>query len=63
MSLLNTHTNKTSRAQFNETHGEHSTNVTIQMNSGNQPATLSAADLSLPRAGQAKKRRYAMTPS
>ncbi len=63
LSLLNTHTNKTSRAQFNETHAEHSTNVTVQMNSGNQPTALSAEDLTLPRAGQQKKRRYAMTPS
>ncbi len=63
MSLLNTHTKKTSRAQFNETHAEHSTNVTLQMNNGNQPTAVSADDLALPRAGNmGKKRRYAMTP-
>jgi hypothetical protein len=63
LSLLNTHSNKTSRALFNQENDELSANVPTSMNRNSQSTALNSEDLSLPRAGNmGKKRRYAMTP-
>ena len=64
LSLLNTHTLKVSREQFNRENADQSTNVSVSMNTNSQIPAGNSDELSLPRAGNmGKKRRYAMTPS